>query len=139
MSNLSIALAMILSVETPNMDCQAVGDLHLPEARRAIGRMQIRKTVIDDLNMWRPSRSVYEWTSQDSMNPNLDVLMAACWLKRRAGDDATVKRYLSTWNGGRQGRNSPQAQAYVRRAYWVRAARPEHYQACVKEIRRFGI
>jgi hypothetical protein len=139
MSNLSIALAMILAVETPNMDTQAIGDLHLPEARRAIGRFQIRKPVIDDLNMWRKHGAGYEWTRQDSMNPQLDVLMAAYWLRVRAGEDATVKRYLSTWNGGRQGRNSPQAQDYVKRAYRVRAARPEHYAKCVKEIRRFGI
>ena len=139
MSNLAVALSMILCVETPNLNTQAIGDLHLPEARRAIGRLQIRKPVLDDLNMWRAKGAAYEWTRQDSMNPQLDVLMAAYWLRVRAGEGATVKRYLSTWNGGRQGRNSPQAQAYVRRAYRVRANRPEHYQACVKEIRRFGI
>ena len=139
MSNLSIALAMILSVETPDMNPRAVGDLHLPEARRAIGRFQIRKPVIDDLNMWRAKGAGYEWTRQDSMNPALDGLMAAYWLRKRAGDNATVARYLSTWNGGRQGRNSPQAQAYVRRAYRVRKARPEHYAECQAIIRRFGL
>ena len=139
MSNLAVALSMILCVETPNLNTQAIGDLHLPESRRAIGRFQIRKPVIDDLNMWRAKGAGYEWTRQDSMNANLDVLMAAYWLRVRAGEDATVKRYLSTWNGGRQGRNSPQAQTYVKRAYRVRAARPEHYRECVREIRRFGI
>ena len=137
MSNLAVALAMIMACETSNMDCQAVGDLHLPPPLRAYGRLQIRKTLLDDLNWWRIDGAPYN--RQDSMNPNMDVWIAAWWLKVRAGDDATVKRYLSTWNGGRQGRNSPQAQAYVRRAYRVRASRPEHYQACVKEIRRFGI
>ena len=138
-SNLSIALAMILAVETPSMNPQAIGDLHLPEPRRSFGRCQIRKPVIDDLNMWRAKGAAYEWTRQDSMNQQLDVLMAFCWLRMRAGEGASINRYLSTWNGGRQGRNSPQAQAYVNRAYRVRAARPEHYQACVKEIGRFGI
>ena len=135
MSNLSIALAMILSVETPDMNPHAVGDLHLPEARRSFGRFQIRKPLIDDLNKW----SIYVWTREDSMNPIVDAYMAGWWLRKRAGDNATVARYLSTWNGGRQGRNSPQAQAYVRRAYKVRKARPEHYAECVAIIRRFGL
>ena len=135
MSNLSIALAMILSVETPDMNPHAVGDLHLPEARRSFGRFQIRKPLIDDLNKW----SIYVWTREDSMNPIVDAYMAGWWLRKRAGDNATVARYLSTWNGGRQGRNSPQAQAYVRRAYRVRKARPEHYAECQAIIRRFGL
>ena len=135
MSNLSIALAMILAVETPDMNPQAVGDLHLPESRRAYGRFQMRRTLIDDLNKW----SSYVWTRADSQNPIVDAYMAGWWLRQRAGDNATVARYLSTWNGGRQGRNSPQAQAYVRRAYRVRKARLEHYAECVKIIRRFGL
>ena len=126
---------MILAVETPDLNPQAIGDCHLSPPLRAYGRFQMRKPALDDINRV----AYYKYDRLDTMNTDLDGLLAAWWLRLRAGDDATVKRYLSTWNGGKQGRNSPQAQAYVRRAYQVRAARPEHYQACVKEIRRFGI
>lgn len=135
MSNLSIALAMILATETPNMDCKAAGDLHLPPERRAFGRFQIRKPVLEDMREW----TGLAWNRADSMNPTLDIGIAAMWLKKRAGKQATVKRLLSTWNGGRQGRTSPDALAYVRKCYRIRQSRPEHYARCQNEIRKAGI
>ncbi len=137
MNNLSIALAMILATETPDMDTQAVGDLHLPLARRAFGRCQIRKPVLDDLTAWDGGRLI--WIQADSQNPDLDVPMAARWLRHYCGSKASVRRYLQTWNGGRTGWRSPDAQAYYKRAVTIKATRPQYYWRCIEEIRRFGI
>lgn len=131
MSNLSIALAMILSIETPDMDCSAVGDLHLPPARRAFGRMQIRKPVIDDLNKWYPK---LRFTRADSQNAKLDILMAERWLTHWCGKKASVRTYLSTWNGGYSGRRSKQALEYVKRAYRKMDCDDGHYQECLKVV-----
>ena len=134
MSNLSVALSLILAVETPNMNCKAVGDLHLPVARRAFGRMQIRRTVLDDLTAW--DKSVIVWNRADSQNPELDVLMAQRWLRHYCGKSATVKTYLTTWNGGKSGRNTPQALNYYKRAMAIKLLWPSHYSECKKEVER---
>ena len=134
MSPLYAALALILSVETKNMDNTAIGDLHLPVARRSFGRMQVRKTVLDDLNNW--DKGAYHWTQGDSHNPNLDILIAARWLRHYCGAKASVKTYCQVWNGGPTGRNSPDAQAYYKRALAVKRNRPEHFRECVEEVNR---
>lgn len=123
---------MILATETPDMDCNAVGDLHLPPARRAYGRMQIRKTVLDDFNKW--DEGILVWTRKDSCNPVLDTVMAARWLTRKCGRNASVKRYLTTWNGGPSGYMSKDAQNYYRRCLDVQAHYPDHFKACLLEV-----
>lgn len=137
MSNISIALSLIMAVETPNMNCHAIGDKHLPVARRSHGRMQIRSTVIDDLAAW--DRGQVTWSTSDSRNPELDALMAQRWLLHYCGSKASVKRYLQTWNGGPTGWRSADAQAYYKRAMKVREIRPEYYDRCKAEIKRMGI
>ena len=134
MSNLSTALALILAAETPNMDCAAIGDTHLPVARQAHGRMQIRKTVLDDLTRW--SHGTMTWKHADSHNPNLDVLMANWYLTYYCGPDATLRRYLTTWNGGPQGRVTTDAAGYFRRCVAVKRARPDHFEKCKHEVER---
>lgn len=133
-SNLSTALALILCVETPNMNTEIVGDLHLPPARRAFGRMQIRKPILDDFNSW--DNGLLTWTRADSMNPKLDVLMAQRWLVVKCGTEASVRRYLQTWNGGPTGWKSDDAQAYYRRAIARRNFRVDHFEKCKQEVRR---
>lgn len=135
--SLTIALAMIMSVETTNMDTQAVGDKHLPPALRAYGRMQGRKPMLDDLNRWsRESGSSIRWTRADLMNPELDVLIAQLWLHRICGPDATTSEYCRTWNGGHYGRKSNQARNYYRRAKNVKESRPDYYAKCLAEVKR---
>lgn len=134
MNNLATALAMILAVETPTMNPHAVGDLHLPVARRAYGRCQIRKPVLDDLTQW--DHGQITWTRADSMNAELDVLMAQRWLLTKCGAKASVRRYLQTWNGGPTGWNSADAKAYYTRSVKVRSERPEYYVSCKLEVER---
>lgn len=134
MTTLATALAMILCVETPAMNPHAVGDLHLPLARRAFGRCQIRKPVLDDLNLW--DHGQITWTQADSINPQLDVLMAQRWLIHYCGTKSTIKRYLQVWNGGPTGWNSPDAQAYYKRAMKRRRERPDYFLSCKLEVER---
>jgi hypothetical protein len=134
MNNLATALAMILCVETPNMNPRAVGDLHLPIHRQAKGRMQIRKTVLDDMTRWDSGK--FTWTHEDSMNPELDILMAQRYLIHYCGENATVKRYCQVWNGGPIGWRSPDAQSYYSRAVVRRNARPDHFEKCKQEVQR---
>ena len=137
MSNISIALSLILSVETPNMDSTAIGDLHLPAEQRAHGRFQMRQIMIDDLNEWSKRDGFkWLWTTADAHNPKLDTWMAYWWLTRKCGHEATVSEYCRTWNGGRKGRNSAQAKAYYRRCLKVKRDRPEHFEKCKHEVER---
>jgi len=133
-NNLATALAMILAVETPTMNPHAVGDLHLPIARRAFGRFQIRKTILDDLNQW--DHGQVTWTQADSINPELDVLMAQRWLLHYCGTKATIQRYCQVWNGGSTGWRLPDAQAYFKRAVKVRKVRPDYFVSCKLEVER---
>ena len=132
MSTLATALALILATETPTMDTTAIGDTHLPVARRAHGRMQIRKPVIDDFNVW--DHGELYWTSEDSHDANLDILMAARWLVRQCGQKASIKTYLTVWNGGKAGRKSADAQAYYIRCKTVAVMRPDHFGECQRIV-----
>jgi len=136
-SNLSIALSLIMAVETPSMNCHTIGDKHLPVAHRSHGRMQIRSTVIDDLIKW--DRGQVTWSTSDSRNPELDALIAQRWLLHYCGSKATVKRYCQVWNGGPVGWRSADAKAYYQRAMRILVTRPEYYDRCKAEIRRMGI
>jgi len=141
MGNLTMALALILATETSNMDRYAVGDTHLPPGQWAYGRFQMRMPMLRDINKWsgRPSTGRPVYDSRDAMNPEMDVHLAAWWLRRRAGDDATVKIYLTTWNGGRVGRNSKTARDYYRKAMTIQSTRPIHYTKAIAEIRKAGL
>lgn len=134
MSNLTTALALIMAIETPNMDSAAIGDLHLPEARRAHGRMQGRITLINDLRRW--DHNQINWTTDDLHNPELDVLLAYRWLLVQCGSKASVSVYCRTWNGGKRGRNSDQAWTYYRKAKAAAIFRREHFERCMEETKR---
>ena len=132
---LSTALALILCVETKNMDCAAIGDTHLPADRQAHGRMQMRKPVLDDLSA-HVGKGRFIYTEEDACNPELDISMAREWLIMQCGLHASVSTYLRIYNGGHTGRNSTQAKAYYARAIATRKARPEHFAKCQAEVTR---
>lgn len=134
MSNLATALALIMAVETPNMDTAAIGDTHLPPGRQAHGRMQGRITLINDFRNW--DKGQINWSTADLHNPEMDVLMAERWLIRQCGTQASVSVYLRTWNGGHTGRNSKQAWAYFAKAKAVSMLRPVHFERCKQEVKR---
>lgn len=134
MSNLAIALALILAGETPDFDHQAVGDKHLPIERRAYGRMQIRHTVLKDLNSWSGLR----FNREDSQS-EMDVQMAAWWLRRKCGTRASVRTYLMTWNAGVVGVERGQGRPYVKRIVMNRKHKPDHYRTAMEIVRRYQI
>ena len=138
-SNLSIALAMILAAETPNLDRYAIGDTHLKPDQWAYGRFQMRLPMLKDLTLWSRSLGGHRYDYRDAMNPGLEIYMAAWWLNRRAGANADVATYCKTWNGGRVGRSSRAARDYYRRAMTIRSTRPAHYAKAVAVVRKAGI
>ena len=137
MSNIAIALALILATETPSMDTSAIGDTHLPPSRRAYGRYQIRKPVIDDLNSLYKLKGLAKFTRADSMSVSIDTMLARRWLVMQCGDNASVKEYLTTWNGGKQGKVTKDAQNYYRKA--KRKHGTDYFYTCYAEVMRAGV
>jgi hypothetical protein len=134
--SLATALALILSIETTDMNPLAVGDLHLRVEDRAYGRMGMRSIMLRDLDLLLPLDNGQRWTRANSQDPELDILMTAAWLNFRAGENASVRRYMGVWNAGPSQWRNAQGAAYYRRALKRKAERPGHFRKCVEEVKR---
>lgn len=121
MTNLAIALSLIVLVEGANGNPHAIGDRRLG-SQQAWGIYQIRPIMVKDMN-----RLGIPFRRKDCFDPVKSERAASRWLVKTCGKDAPVEVYVRSWAGGQQHRRGSVAEAQWLAAtedYWRKA---KHY------------